>query len=85
MSLSPADPMLTAEVAAADVCGLSLPAFWRAVAAGRLPAPLYPAPRAPRWRRSELLAALEATRALPAEAKAARRAARLAAARDQAA
>ena len=34
-------------------------------------------PAAPRWRRSELRAALEATRALPAEAKAARRAARL--------
>jgi predicted DNA-binding transcriptional regulator AlpA len=76
--------MLTAETAAAEV-GLSLPAFWRGVAAGRLPAPLYPAPRAPRWRRSELHAALEATRALPAEAKAARRAARLAAERDQAA
>jgi hypothetical protein len=47
------------------------------VAARRLPRPLYPLPRAPRWRRSELRAALEATRALPAEAKAARRAARL--------
>jgi predicted DNA-binding transcriptional regulator AlpA len=76
--------MMTAESSAAEV-GLSLPAFWRAVAAGRLPAPLYPAPRAPRWRRSELLGALEATRALPAEAKAARRAARLAADRGRAA
>lgn len=79
MSLPSPDPMLPAETAAAEV-GLSLPAFWRSVAAGRLPKPLYPAPRAPRWRRSELLAALDATRALPAEAKAARRAAKLAAA-----
>lgn len=73
--LSP-DPVLTAESAAAEV-GLSLPAFWRAVGVGRLPAPFYPAPRAPRWRRSELLAALEATRALPREAMEARRQARI--------
>jgi predicted DNA-binding transcriptional regulator AlpA len=72
-----ADPLLTAKLSAAEV-GLSLPAFWRAVGAERLPAPIYPAPRAPRWRRSELHTALEATRALPARAKAARRAARLA-------
>lgn len=78
MSLSISDPLLTAEAAAAEV-GLSLPAFWRAVASGRLPSPLYPAPRAPRWRRSELQAALDATRALPAHAKEARRQVRLAA------
>ena len=70
------DPLLTAREGAAEA-RLSLAAFWRAVAARRLPRPLYPLPRAPRWRRSELRAALEATRALPAEAKAARRAARL--------
>jgi predicted DNA-binding transcriptional regulator AlpA len=68
---------LTAEAAAAEV-GLSLPAFWRAVAAGRLPCPVYPASRAPRWFRAELHAALEATRAMPADAMARRRAARLA-------
>ena len=67
------DPLLSAREGAAEV-HLSLAAFWRAVAAGRLPRPLYPLPRAPRWRRSELQAALEATRALPAEAKAVRRA-----------
>lgn len=72
-------PMLTAEAAAAEV-GLSLPAFWRAVASRRLPSPLYPAPRAPRWRAGELREALDATRALPAEAKAERLAARLASA-----
>jgi predicted DNA-binding transcriptional regulator AlpA len=70
------DPLLSAREGAAEV-HLSLAAFWRAVAARRLPPPLYPLPRAPRWRRSELRAALDATRALPAEAKAARRAARL--------
>ncbi len=75
----PSNSVLTAERAAAEV-GLSLPAFWRAVASGRLPSPVYPAPRAPRWFRDELRAAMEATRALPARAKAARRAAKLAAA-----
>jgi predicted DNA-binding transcriptional regulator AlpA len=72
------DPLLTA-AGAADELGLSLSAFWRGVTAERLPKPVYPMPRAPRWRRSELRASLEATRALPAEAKAMRRAARLAA------
>ncbi len=70
------DALLTAKESATEV-HLSLAAFWRAVGAGRLPRPLYPLPRAPHWRRSELQAALEATRALPAEAKAARRAIRL--------
>ncbi len=70
------DPLLTAREGAAEA-RLSLAAFWRAVGAGRLPRPLYPLPRAPRWRRSELRAALDATRALPAEAKAERRATRL--------
>ena len=63
---------------AAELCCLSKAAFHKAVAAGRLPAPLYPAPRAPRWRLSELNEAINATRALPSEAKARRRAARLA-------
>ncbi len=74
MSLATNRP-LTAE-ASAETVGLSLPAFWRAVAAGRLPAPVYPAPRAPRWFADELLTALEATRALPREQMAARRSAR---------
>jgi len=71
------ESLLKAKVAA-PLCGRSLPAFYKAVAAGRLPAPLYPAPRAPRWRLSELNEAINATRALPSEAKARRRAARLA-------
>jgi len=69
------DALISAESAATET-GLSLPAFWKQVAAGRLPRPYYPAPRAPRWRRSELIAALEATRALPSEARAARQQAR---------
>jgi predicted DNA-binding transcriptional regulator AlpA len=71
------DPFLTAPEAA-EAVGLSIAAFWRGVASGRLPSPVYPAPKAPRWRRSELLTALEATRALPREAMAQRRAAKLA-------
>jgi predicted DNA-binding transcriptional regulator AlpA len=69
--------LLTAE-AAADMAGLSRPAFYAGVRDGRLPQPLYPARRAPRWVEAELRAALEATRALPRDQVAARRAARLA-------
>src|SRR5690349_20594973 len=72
------DPLLTAKQAAADI-GVSCAAFWRGVSTGRLPAPVYPLPRAPRWFRSELRTALAATRALPCDQKAARRAARYAA------
>ena len=77
MSNPSPDPLLNAEAAAGEM-DLSLPAFMKMVSAGRLPPPYYPAPRAPRWRRSELIAALEATRALPRDAAAARRAARIA-------
>ncbi len=80
MAPPPATELLTAEQAA-DLMGLSLAAVWRAVAADRLPAPVYPAPRAPRWYRHELHAALEATRQKPREAMAARRSAKLAASR----
>jgi predicted DNA-binding transcriptional regulator AlpA len=70
------DPLLPAREAADEV-GLSLAGFWRAVAAGRLPAPVYPSSKSPRWRASELRAALEQTRALPREALARRRSAKL--------
>lgn len=70
------DRPLTAREAAV-AAGLSLSAFWRAVSDGRLPAPVYPLPRAPRWFASEMRAAMLKTRALPAEAKAARQAARI--------
>jgi predicted DNA-binding transcriptional regulator AlpA len=71
------DPLLIKRNAAREI-GVSIPTFDRCVAQGWLPAPVYPAPRAPRWRRSELLAALEKTRALPREAKERRRQKKLA-------
>jgi predicted DNA-binding transcriptional regulator AlpA len=75
--VSEATKPLTAD-AAAELVGLSRPAFYAAVRNGRLPSPVYPAPRAPRWFASELRAALEATRALPRDQVAARRADKLA-------
>lgn len=53
---------------AADAAGLSLVAFWRAVRDERLPKPVYPAVRAPRWYGSEIRAALQKTRMAPTEA-----------------
>ena len=47
--------------------GQALSTFWRDVRAGRVPPAYYVSPRCPRWRRSELRAALEACRA-PAKA-----------------
>ena len=75
------DKLLTAE-AAAKLLNISVASFWRAVAAERMPTPVYPAPRAPRWYQGQVLEALKATRALPREAMAKRRSARLAAAGD---
>jgi predicted DNA-binding transcriptional regulator AlpA len=68
--------LLDAREAAAEV-RLSLPAFWKQVRQGRLPKPLYPAPRCPRWVLSELRDALLATRCLPSEAMDARRKAKI--------
>ncbi len=56
------DPLLMAEEGAAEL-GLGLSTFWLHVRRGILPAPFYVTPRAPRWRQSELRAAVEATRA----------------------
>jgi predicted DNA-binding transcriptional regulator AlpA len=53
---------------------LSEGAFWRCVKDGRLPWPVYPASRAPRWFDDELIAALELTRELPTASMARRRA-----------
>lgn len=71
-----APPELLSAKQGADLYGICLAAFWQGVAAGRIPTPVYPMPRSPRWFRAELLAALKATRALPSAAKAARIAAR---------
>ena len=56
------DPLLTAYEAAAE-SGRGLSTFWRDVRAGRLPPAYYVTPKAPRWRRSELRAAVDACRA----------------------
>lgn len=58
---------------AAAIAGVSLAAFWRGVSSHRFPNPVYPAPRAPRWYYGEIQMALEATRASPRAAMAARR------------
>jgi predicted DNA-binding transcriptional regulator AlpA len=68
----PKDPLLNARQGAEE-SGVSLPAFWRGVANGAFPKPVYPLPRAPRWRRSELRAVIEARRMAPCQAQAARR------------
>ncbi len=65
--------LLEAKEAAEEV-RLSLPGFWKQVRHGRLPKPLYPAPR---WLLGELRAALLATRCLPADQMAARRHAKI--------
>ena len=71
----PSDTPLTARQAAPEA-GLSLAAFWRAVRDGRLPAPCYVLPRAPRWYASEIRAAILLHRMSAADAVAARTAAR---------
>jgi predicted DNA-binding transcriptional regulator AlpA len=53
------DPLLTADEGAAET-GRALSTFWRDVKRGTLPAPYYVTPRSPRWRLSELRAAVEA-------------------------
>jgi predicted DNA-binding transcriptional regulator AlpA len=78
VSHDPADDKLLTVADAAEFVGLSVAGFWRAVAAGRMPDPVYPAAAAPRWFRSEVRAALLASRCKPAQAQAARRRARLA-------
>lgn len=60
----PDDPLLSAREAASERRqGLST--FWRDVRAGNVPPAYYVTPRCPRWRRSELRAAVEACRAPP--------------------
>jgi predicted DNA-binding transcriptional regulator AlpA len=62
----PLDPLLNPFEAAMER-GQAISTFWRDVASGRVPAPFYPSPRCPRWRRSEIRAGVEATRAQPKE------------------
>lgn len=58
----PLDPLLTPREAAAER-GQAISTFWRDVKLGRVPAAIYVNPKYPRWRRSELLDALELCRA----------------------
>ena len=58
----PDDPLLSAAESAAET-GRALSTFWRDLRAGRLPPAYYVTPRCPRWRRSELRAAVDACRA----------------------
>jgi predicted DNA-binding transcriptional regulator AlpA len=58
----PDDPLLIAAEAAVER-GQGLSTFWRDVRAGRVPLAYYVSPRCPRWRRSELRAGVEASRA----------------------
>src|SRR5580698_7904936 len=58
----PDDPLLTAAESAAET-GRALSTFWRDVRSGLLPPPYRITPKCPRWRRSELRAAVEACRA----------------------
>jgi hypothetical protein len=48
-------------------------AVYLAIKAGRIPPPIYPLLRSPRWRRTEVDAFLEKTRATPTQARVARR------------
>jgi excisionase family DNA binding protein len=70
------EPLLTAQQLA-DYLNITLAAVYIGINAGRLPKPFYPVSRSSRWRKSEVDAALEATRSLPSEARAERRQARI--------
>lgn len=58
------DPLLNARESAAE-SGRALSTFWRDVRRGILPPAHYVTPRSPRWRRSELRAAVEAAPRMP--------------------
>ena len=62
----------------AERLGISVPSVWRSVASGRLPSPCYPTPNTARWDLAELDLAMEGLKAMPREAMAARRSARIA-------
>ena len=48
--------------AAAEALGISVSLFWRLNQLGTLPPPIYVTPKVPRWRWSELCAAMESRR-----------------------
>lgn len=51
------DPLLNAHESAAEA-GIAVATWWKWVRLGRFPQPLYPLPKSPRWRRSEVRAAI---------------------------
>jgi predicted DNA-binding transcriptional regulator AlpA len=61
----------------AEYLAITVPGLYLAVRAGRLPRPLYPLSRSPRWKRSDVDTFLEKTRTTPTQARADRRQARL--------
>lgn len=58
----PNDPLLSPAEAAIER-GQAVSTFWRDVRLGRVPPAIYVTERRPRWRRSEIIAALEKNRA----------------------
>lgn len=58
----PSDPLLSPAEAAMER-GQAVSTFWRDVKLGRIPKAIYVTERRPRWRRSEIIAALEQNRA----------------------
>lgn len=58
--------------ASAEYLDISKPSFWNGVRDGRLPKPLYPTSRTPRWVPSEIRDAAIRTRAMPCEQAATR-------------
>ncbi len=58
----PSDPLLSPAEAAMER-GQAVSTFWRDVSLGRVPPAIYVTERRPRWRRSEIIAALEKNRA----------------------
>lgn len=58
------DPLLTAKESAAEA-GVATNTWWKHLKTGRFPAPSYPLPRCPRWRRSEIRAAVTAASSAP--------------------
>jgi predicted DNA-binding transcriptional regulator AlpA len=64
----PEDPLLAAADAATEL-GIAMSTFKRDVKLGRFPSPYYITPRSPRWRRSELRAAVKINRDAVSAAK----------------
>jgi predicted DNA-binding transcriptional regulator AlpA len=71
------EPLLTVKEVAAYL-GITEVGVYLGISGGRIPPPFYPLSRSPRWRKAEIDAALEATRQMPAAARAERRQTRIA-------